>query len=213
MPIPAILPVVFLALAFFLLPFAGEERFFSMRIKPEWLASKAALVTRRSYQITVVLVALVSTAAAVFFETHQRFAFLVPMLEVAGLGAAWSWGWNRTLPSRLKQPVTRTAILGPKPAAKAARLWSLAALLPIVATAIVLVSRYSSIPISFATHFGANGANSLVLRSWLSVFGSLMAGGAVVLLLVELLRVIERRGAGVADKGDTQPSQGASWSG
>ncbi len=202
MRLSVILPVLFIAFVFFLLPVAGAESFFSIHVSSKWCAGSEARKTRRTYQALLVLVAGLSVAVAIFCEIHRHLTLMAPLLEVAGLVAAWSWGWNHTLPFRLQHPTTRTAVLRRQSAAQAARRWSLAALLPIFGTALVLLFRYQAIPASFPVHFGANAVpNHVALRSWISVFGPLTIGAVVVLLQAEMLRAIERRGAGVADGG------------
>lgn len=202
MLLSVILPELFIALVFLILPFAGAQRFFSISVAPEWLAGKQARNMQRDYQIAVALVAGLSVMAALYFQVRPAVILALPLLEAAGLTAAWAWGWNSTLPFRLKHSVTRTAALGPQPTARIARIWSVAALLPIIGTAMVLLSRYQTIPASFAIHFSADRVpDHVVLRTWLSVFGPLLIGCFVVLLLTELLRGIQRHGAGIADKG------------
>ncbi len=202
MPIPVILPLLLIALAFFLLPFVGSGRFFSMPVNSDWLMGNEARRTRLVYQAAIVLITAVCVVAGAFSKLYPHLSFASLLLELIGIMSAWSWGWSRTLPFRLHDSVVRSAVLRPSSAARATHLWSLAALIPLFATALVLLSKYRSIPSSFAINFSASGVpGHIVLRSWLSVFGPLAVGGVVIVLLSELLTAIQRRGAGVADRG------------
>ncbi len=201
MPLSLLLPLSFSALAFFLLPFVGAERFFSMRVSPEWLTGPQARRIRHTYQAAVVLVTALCVASNAHFEVTRHLTSVILNLNVMGLLVAWSWGWSRTLPFRYPQPVVRTALLRPQSSARASHRWSLAALLPIVGTALLLLSKYRAIPAPFAIQFYASGvSNHVVLRSCVAVFGPLLIGATEVLLLAEILHTIQERGAGLVEK-------------
>ena len=202
MPISVILPLVLIALAFFLLPFVGAGRFFSMQVNSEWLMGNEARRIRLVYQAAIVLITAISVAAGAFSKLYPHLSYASLLIEIVGIMSAWSWGWSRTLPFRLQDSVVRSAVLRPLSAARAAHLWSLAALIPLFLTALVLLSKHRTVANAFANNFSTSGVpGHIVLRSWLSVFGPLVAGGVVIVLLSELLTAIQRRGAGVADRG------------
>ncbi len=190
MPLPLFIPLVSIALAFLLFPFAGSERFFSMHVDSEWLASRYAGKTRHLYQAAVALVTIACLGLEALMKHNRQLTSVLLFVEVAALLAAWSWGWGRTLPFRHPQLVMRTATLRPQASVQASHRWSLAALLPILGTALVLFSQYRTIPTSFAMHLNANQMSShVVLRSWITVFGPLILGATVVLLLAEMLQI------------------------
>jgi uncharacterized membrane protein len=194
---PLLIPALFLAL-----PFLPTDRFFSMQVPPDWRSGPEARYIRLGYIATVVLVAAISTALFLQTGTHPSLLYLAPLAEVAGLLAAWSWGWRRTLPHRIAVPVLRSASLGRNASFMPVIAWTLAALLPLLMVAVYLAANYSCIPQTFATHFDAHGSpNHLVTRSHVSVFGPLVIGAAAVLLLTVLLYVFSRRSAGIADNG------------
>lgn len=199
MPLLMILPVLFIALTFLYLPFSGPERFFSMRVHPEWFAGREAQAIRRKYRLAVGVVTALSVLFGFLSKAHPSLIFVAVAFEVVGLGVAWSWGWKRTLPFAWQGGITRTAALQPSPSVWR---WTAAALVPICGTAIVLLAHYQTLPAAYAIHFSQAGVpNHFVQKSWIAVFGPLMMCGTVVVALAGLLRAVQRQGAGIADNG------------
>lgn len=181
MPLLILLPLLFILFAFSLLPFIGVARFFSMPVSHQWIKSSPAQKIRHLYQASIAAIAVLSLVALTMSGRHPNLTYTAPIVVVAGVLSAWAWGWSQTLPYRLAHPVTRSAELGPNHATRNAFRCSLAALLPITATTLFLLTRYPTI--------------------LASSFIPLLLGAVAVVLLALLLSATQQYAAGIADRG------------
>ena len=197
MPLSLFLPPLFIAALFLYLPFISPDQFFAMPVPPEWRSGPQARRIRYVYGAVVLLLAASSAILCVRAASDHHIVYSVAIAEPLALLAAWTWGWNRTLPARLPHPVLRSAALhstaGPGPILAL----TLASLLPLAVAAGYLAAHYSAIPPNVPIHYTAEGTpNHIVARSFLAVFGPFLLGGTLILFLAGLLHAVSRRSAG-----------------
>lgn len=202
MTFSAPLPPVLLAALFLALPFLSSQRFFTILVPSDWRSGPTARRIRFQYQLVIVLIAVISAFVSMRASGHSAIVYTIPVLEVFALLAAWAWGWNRTVPARLPHAVVRSASLGPRNGEHSSLAWTAAAVLPLLASTFILATHLSAIPQTFPIHFDSAGhANHWATRSNLTVFGPIVAGTVLILLLVALLHAVSSRGAGLPDGG------------
>jgi uncharacterized membrane protein len=211
------LPTLVIPALFLAIPFLPSGRFFSMEVTPSWRNSAEARRIRFLYLSMVALVAAISTALSFVTADHKWLLYPIPLLEVAGVLAAWSWGWRRTLPHRVAAPILRSASLTLNQPVLPAVLVTAASSLPILAVAIYLRLHYDDIPPAFPVHFDANGMpNHMVSRTIPHVFGPPLIAAVTIWFLAAMLFAISRRSAGIADQGSyasltRRAVAGAAW--
>lgn len=190
-------PVLLILILGWLLPFSGD-RAFSMKVQRDWLVGREGRRTRLLYQAAILFVAAGCGVIGALFWTRPMLLAALPLVAAAGVLAAWSWGWRRTLPFRMPESVSRTALLRPN----GAWGWPLAALLPICVDVVLLVRKYRTLPASLPVHFRITGAvDRVAAKDWHSAFGVLIVGTICVVMMAGLLWLLEHRSAGVADGG------------
>ncbi len=187
----ALLPLAFVSL---MLPWFGQSRrgvLFGVTVSLDFADTPEAQSALRSYRRSVLAVVLATLAIVVSMlwiaPANTRAISLAPvcaiLLELVAAYLLWRRGANAINPYAAAIPLERHAELVPV-STTLPLLATAGSLLPLAATALVLHLHWNQIPLRFVVHWNAAGvANRWGTRSFDSVFGPIVIGAMMVLLL------------------------------
>lgn len=201
----ALFPVIIMAAALLLpLLWSGKGLLLGVHVSPEYLASPDARRVMRNYTVGAVLTGLYGIALAVAgIATGSPWLWIAAeIVEIIGLLVLGLIIIAMLRPHRAGNPV-RTALLiaAPSHLQVAWTLSTLAALLPLAGVGALLASRWQTLPAQFPVHWGIDGQpNGWADRTPMGVFGPLIIGAGIVLLITLLGALAPRTSTGFAGR-------------
>lgn len=193
----ALVPVLIMASALLLpLLWSGKGLPLGVHVSEEFLAGPEAQRILRNYTVSAVVTGLAGIVLAVVgLATNRPWLWIVAeSVEVFGLIILGLSILTILRPHRARGAMASAIPSGG--ASRPSRMWlslTLAALLPPAVVSWMLASRWEIIPSRFPVHWGFDGQpNGWAGRSFAGVFGPLIVGAVIIMMMVLLGELIPR---------------------